>query len=368
MKRRAVARNLIAGVAVASLQSRAAPAKPVDVGMITAAGGLHLDMYFESLAAAEEIGAVFLSDPSEKSVALARKLLRDKLRGTYRDARAMLRNAPALAVVSMSPGSAPAAIGAALDAGCHVLSEKPGCLDSADFARVSAKARATNRHLLLALANRSDPAMIAARRLVAEGKIGRVFGVEACIVADQTRLRQPGYGDDWRAHQAQAGGGHLIWLGIHWIDLARFITGSAVQSVSAFTANVGKNPYDVEDSAVVTMQFDNGALGTLTSAYYLDRGYDAHVKVWGSQGWLLIDRRAGYELTLYSAGDAAPQVRRVQTPRLDGTVYTAFLRAVARACQGLAPPPLTGEESLAALQTVFACYRAAGTGRAQRVG
>ena len=54
--------------------------------------------------------------------------------------------------------------------------------------------------------------------------IARIDGVEAHLIADQTRLTRPAYHESWYAKKARDGGGHLIWLGIHWLDLARFLT------------------------------------------------------------------------------------------------------------------------------------------------
>ena len=173
----------------------------------------------------------------------------------------------------------------------------------------------------------STPVMVEAFRLVHEGKIGKVYGVEVHIIADQTRLTAPGYRNEWRAQKARAGGGHLIWLGIHWLDLAMWVTGLPVKAVTGFTANVGGQPLDVEDSAVVAMQFENGSLGTLTSGYYLDKGYHSHLKVWGSQGWLQVHKHTEIPLEWYSMLEPNPQVRRWEKPkRATGDVYPLFVR------------------------------------------
>jgi predicted dehydrogenase len=255
-----------------------------------------------------------------------------------------------------------------LDAGCHILAEKPACVRAEDFERLNRKAKESNRHLVLALANRVDPVMLEARRLVKEGKIGKIYGMELHLVADQTRLTRPEYHKNWRARKAQAGGGHLIWLGIHWLDLAMFLTGSQVRAVTGFTANVGGQPLDVEDSAVVAMRMENGAVGTLTSAYFLDKGYHSQLKIWGSQGWLHVQKHPAAPLEWYSTVDANPQVHRWEEPWNATTdVYPTFVRAVVRGCAGMEPMPLSGDDSLLALKAVFACYRAAATGRTQDV-
>ena len=362
MQRRSVTKALGAGLALSALGSGAERMRAV---MITEPGGLHLDMYFAALAAATEIESVAVCDAGGGSEALARRILGPKLSGFHRDLRPMLaKEKPLLAAISMEGVTSPPVIDAALDAGCHVLAEKPACVRLEDFERLAAKARARNRYLVLALANRVDPVMIEARRLLRDGEIGKVYGVEVRFVADQTRLTQPAYHKSWRAQKARAAGGHLMWLGIHWLDLAAFVTGSPVQSVAAFTANVGGQPLDVEDSAAVAMRFANGTLGTLTSGYYLDKGYDSELKVWGANGWLLIQKHRDVPLQWYSNG----RMHRLDsTVKPSGDVYAGFLRGVARACLGLQPPPLTTDESVAALKTVFACYRAAESGRSERV-
>ena len=85
----------------------------------------------------------------------------------------------------------------------------------------------------------------------------------------------------WFASRAQAGGGFLIWLGIHWLDLVPFISGDRIRQVCGFARNVGGQPIEVEDAAVLALQFDKGMVGTMHSGYYLDRGDHNHCKIWG---------------------------------------------------------------------------------------
>ena len=212
----------------------------IKAAVITEAGGAHLNHYFASLAQAEEVGSVVLCDRSRESEPLARKALGQKLATVYQDPAEMLRNEkPTLALVSMEAVNSPPAIDAALDAGCHVLAEKPACVRVEDFEKLNRKAKARNLYLLLALANRVDPIMLQVRGLIAEGKIGKVYGLEVHIIADQTRLTRPSYHASWVARKARAGGGQLIYEGIHWLDLTMYLAGSRVEAVTGFTANVG---------------------------------------------------------------------------------------------------------------------------------
>jgi len=343
-------------------------AKPCTVGVITHEGGAHLGHYFTSLAQAEEVTSVVLSDPSGNSVPDARKKLGEKLSDVYRDPAVLLQEAkPLMALITMEAVAAPPVIDAALDAGCHVFAEKPACIHVQDFAKLVEKANKHKRYLMLALANRLHPAIQEARRLVRAGEIGKIFGLEMHLIADQTRLTNVSYHKNWFAQKARAGGGHLIWLGIHWLDLATYVTGSKICAVSAFTANVGGKPIDIEDSAAVTMRFDNGTLGTHTSGYYLDRGYHEHIRIWGSAGWMELDLLASAPLRWCSTQrERASQVQQLEAPE-GPTGYPPFVRAAVRACAGLQPPPITADESLDALKNVFAAYESAESGRTQRV-
>src|SRR2546428_8560121 len=196
-------------------------------GVITEAGGAHLSNYFASLAQTEEVASVILCDRSGASEPLARQALGDKLTATYKDTGAMLRKEkPALALISMEAVHEPRAIDAALDAGCHVLAEKPGCVRVEDFEQLARKAMARGLHLALALANRVDPVFLKARRMIADGTIGTVYGLEVHIISDQTRLTLPAYHNSWVAQKARAGGGQLIYEGIHWLGLSVYLTGS----------------------------------------------------------------------------------------------------------------------------------------------
>lgn len=341
----------------------------IKVAVLTEAGGSHLDAYFTALAKCDEAGSVVLADASGASDELARDLLKEKWTGTYRDYRELLRSEkPQMALISLEAVNAPPVIDAALEAGCHVMAEKPACLRAEDFAPLARKAESKHLHLMLALANRISPSLVAARRLIEQGEIGKVFGIELHLIADQTRLTVPAYRQRWVAHKSRAGGGHLAWLGIHWLDLAMHLTGSRIVEVCGFTANVGGQPLDVEDSAAMALKFDNGTLGTLTSGYYIDKGYHSHLKIWGSQGYILLDPRGSpFQLSWETWKPGEGSKKQLYDGPVEPTGYTPFVDLAVRASAGLIDPPITPDESLYAVETIYACYAAAASGRTQRV-
>ncbi len=187
--------------------------------------------------------------------------------------------------------------------------------------------------------------------------------MEMHTIADQARLTKPAYHKSWTAQKSRAGGGHLIWLGIHWLDLAAYITNSKIIQVAGFTGNVGGQPIDTEDSAAIALKFANGTFGTLQSGYYIDRGKHLFLKVWGSHGWLELHHDRP-EAPLEWQINGGPVQRYPPTQQAG---YTPWVQHVVRVAMGMEAPVLTTEESLHALQVVFAGYKAAETGRTQTV-
>ena len=339
-----------------------------NVTVLTDAGGAHVGEYLKALAVSEEVESVIVADPSGSCEAAAKNTLGVKLKSFERDhAKALAAHHASLVLVTMEAVKAPPVIHAALEANCHVLAEKPSCVRGEDFEPLARLAEMKHRHLMLALANRMRGTVQAARKLIESGQIGKIYGCELHIIADQTRLKSPAYHKAWFADRTRAGGGHLIWLGIHWLDLIMHMTGSKIIEAAGFAGIVGGQPLKSEDSAAMALRFDNGTFGTITSGYYLDRGYHSHVKVWGSDGWLQLEPHGGEPLQR-SSTKAAPAAVKKYEGVPDAVSYTPLVKACVRASLDLQPPPLTGAESLHVLKTVFACYRAAETGQSQKIG
>jgi len=272
-----------------------------------------------------------------------------------------------MAMVTMEARIAPPVIDLALEAGCHVFAEKPACLRAEDLAPLAQKADSKHLHLMLALANRLNPELIAARKLIAEGAIGKIYGLEMHLVADQTRLTNKSYQAQWYTQKKRAGGGHLVWLGIHWLDLAQFVTGAEITEVTGFIANVGGQPVDIEDSAAATLRFNNGALGTMTSGYYLKRGYHSHIKIWGSEGWLHLEQMLDQPLHWVShKGDQAGKIQEWKGNR-QPRGYTPFVRACVEACANDTDPPINNADSLRAVKVVYSIYESAAGGKSVRI-
>lgn len=348
------------------------PEKTITVAVVTEKSGAHLSAYFSALRDTEECEAVVICDPSGTHFEAAKKVLGEKLSAVFKDLGSMLTNAmPEMALVSMEGISAPPVIDTLLDAGVHILAEKPACANLDDFEKLAKKAETNDLHLMLALANRITPAVEKARSLVRDGLLGDLYGASIHMVADQTRLKSDTYQASWYADRARAGGGILMWLGIHWLDLTTLISNESITAVAGFKGVVGGTPLRAEDSAAMALQFQNGAHGTMNAGYYTDKGYHSFIKLWGSDGWLEYQEHLGgrtaMPLKWYSNKDSQAGIVEYDGA-MDPKGYTPWVQRCVQACAGLKAAPMSGKDGLRVLRTIYTFYEATEQGEVKKIG
>ncbi len=170
---------------------------------------------------------------------------------------------------------------AALAAGKHVLCEKPMATTSADAEAMLAAAARHDRLLLVLHPWRHHPAVIAVRDAIVAGDLGRV-------------VRTHGYGvhadwgpSGWFTDPALAGGGALVDMGIHAIDTARFLLGEPEARRVAASIATSYGEYDVDDDAVVLIEWEGGARSVVESGWWQPHlgGHEADTEVYGSSGY-----------------------------------------------------------------------------------
>ncbi len=330
--------------------------------------GSHLSLYLKGLARCQGVSRVVLSDPSGKTFEEAGRLLKGRLGTTYRDHRLLLQQEqPLLAVVTLEAHNAPPVIEDTLKSNSHVLTEKPSCVRLEDFESLARLADSHGLHLMLSMATRVSLAVRKARSLVQNGFIGKPYSATMDWIADQTRLTRPEYQSSWLSFKNKAGGGKLLFHGIHYLDALQYLIGDRIVRVSAICENVGGQPIEVEDAAVVNFRCQKGLVGTLNTGYYLDRGYQNQIRVWGSKGWFHLDLPSGEPLKWYSTHAESPRGIQSFTYQDDPNLYKVILQESIDAALAVGAAPLTTRDSLQVLKVVFAAYRSAESETTQRV-
>jgi UDP-N-acetyl-2-amino-2-deoxyglucuronate dehydrogenase len=184
---------------------------------------------------------------------------------------------------------------AALEAGKHVVIEKPVdvTLEAAD--RLIEVQRATGRRVAVVSQHRFDAAMHVVHQALARGEFGRLTSGSA----DVRWWRSQSYYDSggWRGTWELDGGGVLINQAIHSIDLLQWLMGQVVE-VTAYTGLIAHERIEVEDTAVAILKFANGTLGTIVATTAAYPGLTTRIAVHGDRGSAIIDDD---ELTYFHA-------------------------------------------------------------------
>ncbi|MFI0815340.1 Gfo/Idh/MocA family protein [Streptomyces sp. NPDC021098] len=216
-----------------------------------------------------------------------------------------------------TPGDSHAEIAiAALEAGKHVLCEKPlanSVAEAEAMADAARRARARGQRAMVGFNYRRTPATAQARRMVAEGRIGVLRHVRVTYLQDW--LLDPEFPLVWRLRRELAGSGALGDLGAHIVDLAQYLAGERLVGVSALTetfvrerplvpdgpgAAAGRGAVTVDDAALFTGRLASGALASFeASRFAAGRKNSLRIELNGDHGSLAFDLERLNELSFH---------------------------------------------------------------------
>jgi predicted dehydrogenase len=246
-------------------------------------------------------------------------------------------------------------------AGKPVLCEKPLGRTVAEAEDMAAACRKAGVELGAAFMMRFQTQHQEAAKMIAAGRIGRPVQARA-----QLSCWYPPIKGAFRQDPAQGGGGALIDMGNHCIDLLEFFLGP-VKTVCCFI-NSTVHSYASEDSAVALLRFANGALGTVDTFFCIpDESCKNALELYGSEGSILATGTIGQgergEMAAYLSG--AGQGVKI-APGAKNT-YCAEVEAFSAALLTGMPNPLPAERGVRSQKIMAACYESARTGRAVAV-
>ncbi|MBK8136770.1 MAG: Gfo/Idh/MocA family oxidoreductase [Chloroflexi bacterium] len=214
---------------------------------------------------------------------------------------------------------------AAAKAGKHIFCEKPIAMNLQQAEEMLAAAQAAGIVHYLNHNYRRVPAVMLARQLIDEGRIGTIYHWRGAYL--QSWIMDPNFPLTWHLRKETAGAGPNIDLNSHSVDLARFLVGD-ISEVTAMTANfITERPLPgkgaatfsagsgeatemgkvtVEDAAFLVVRFANGALGSFdTSRFATGRKNHNTFEIYGSKGAILFDLERMNELQFFSEDDPA---------------------------------------------------------------
>ncbi len=252
---------------------------------------------------------------------------------------------------------------AAADAGKDILIEKPVGLTAKEAEEIAAYCEAKGVKMGVGFMMRFHAYHQAMKEIVQSGKIGEVVSARA-----QLTCWYPEMENCWRQDIKLSGGGAMMDMGVHCVDLIRYITGLEVVEAAGMSGNqVFK--YSVEDAGGVIMRLSNGAVAYVDANFNIpDAAAKCKIEFYGTKGSIFaqgtISQVEGGEIEVLCTGDALgydanqnrDEVAPLEVSVEFGNMYTKEIEAFGKAVAGEAPVAITAQDAIASQKVIEAAY------------
>ena len=254
--------------------------------------------HISSIIRHKEAEIIAIADPSiNRANELAKQFSISKV---YSSTEEILKNKNIDAVTIAVPNKFHADYSiAALNAGKHVMLDKPFALNINEAEAVVKAAKTNNKVLMVGMNQRFSPESQIIKSLVDAGKLGEIYHAKACW---RRRSGSPKFGT-WFCHKEESGGGAMLDIGVHMLDLTMYLMNnfkpfSVFGSVYTKICNRGKGEgswgksdkidpiFDVDDFATALIKFENGATISLDASWALHQPESdvCNVQLFGDEG------------------------------------------------------------------------------------
>ena len=263
---------------------------------------------------------------------------------------------------------------AALNAGKHVLCEKPMATSAEDCERMVRAAADNGRVLMIGQNQRLAAAHVKTRELIEQGAVGRLLTFTTAFRhgGPETWTVDPG-ANNWFFDKARAVMGAMADLGIHKTDLIQYLTGQKVVEVQAALSTLDKkysdgSPIGVDDNAICIYRLSGGAVGTMTASWTDYCGEDNSTVLFGTEGVMRIYEDPEHSIVLNRRDGTTEyfDVDRIQTN--DAQTKSGVIDMFVGHLLDPDKPYISGESVLWAMRAVFAALESSEKGCAVRIG
>ncbi|QBI19933.1 hypothetical protein ER308_10415 [Egibacter rhizosphaerae] len=248
----------------------------------------------------------------------------------------------------------------ALDAGRHVLCEKPLAPTLADARRIKEAAERSSAAFVMAFMRRYSPNVSAAKRAIEAGDIGRPLFA-------RSTTRGPGLPPEW-AWDPERSAGLIAEVNSHDLDSVRWFVGQEYVRVHA-VGRAAKRPDlaarypNFVDLIAATYEFDEGGIAQVDGACPADYAYDARLEVYGTEGALFVGDAREQGAALVVRSDAARSEPAQSWRTVFAAGYLGEDEHFVRVAAGIQEPGTTVDDGIRALEAALATNRSAELGR-----
>jgi predicted dehydrogenase len=308
-------------------------------------------------------------DRAEKNAAIYRKSVTGCNVECYADYREMLAKLrPDIVSVATESGKHKDIAVDCLDAGCHVICEKPMALSTHDADTMIAAAEKNSRKLAVCFQNRFNPPVQKLRSALETDRFGRILHgmVQIRWTRNDTYYAEAPWRGTW-----EQDGGTLMNQCTHGIDLLQWMLGEDAVRVQAQTRRFLRS-IEAEDFGAAIVEFKNGTIGIIEgTAVVYPENLNETLSVFGEKGTVVIGGLAVNKVETWRfadtaiVGDTEEKVLNLiekDPPTVYGFGHAAFFRDCIEAIEQNREPLVSGEKGKKALEIVLAIYRSQKTG------
>ena len=349
---------------------------PLSIGIL-GLGHLHPRAYMTLFGALPKTSVVAAADPEPTLLA---GFVKDfSVRG-YADWRELVAKEKIdLAMIFLPHADCPAAAAACAERGVNVVVEKPMAAGVEGVRLMIAAARRAGVILSTPYVWRYHPVALHMKKLIAEGITGRVVGCEGRCAAGRLSRYIDGHAG-WMLEKARSGGGPMFNLGVHWIDLYRWLLDDEVVEVIGKNIRINQQ-YDIEDNSFALLTFSHGTVLALDISYTVPDSYpygrDLYLALRGTSGVLSWSPSfEGVKERLFVCSDSGPHAHAdhqyedfdlPKEPGYGGIMGLRYLTELVESIRTGKPAVITGEDGLRAMEVVQAIYESAEGGRSVKL-
>jgi UDP-N-acetylglucosamine 3-dehydrogenase len=273
----------------------------------------------------------------------------------YTDFQEMLKNADVDAVSICTPNYLHASMTiAALEAGKHVLCEKPMATSREEAEKMVAAADKAGKKLMIAHNQRFVASHEKAKQLIESGAIGKIFSFRTAFGHSGPESWSVDGKDSWFFKKNEAFIGAMGDLGVHKADLLRYILGEEFVEVAAFIESGGKENSDVDDGATCILRTESGAIGTLAASWMYQKEDNSTV-IYGEKAILRLEEDPEYSLIIHhpSGETTKQQLGSIQTNESSGQTDSRVVYYFINSILNDIAPPITGKDAMKSLEIIL---------------
>ncbi|MBA9025906.1 MULTISPECIES: Gfo/Idh/MocA family protein [Bacillaceae] len=243
----------------------------------------------------------------------------------------------------------------ALNAGKHVLCEKPMATSKEEAEAMIRAAKTNGKTLMIAHNQRFVASHQTAKEIIDSGKLGKIYSFKTTFGHPGPEEWSADGADSWFFNKKQAFIGAMGDLGVHKSDLMRYLLGEFTE-VGAFIETSAKNNTEVDDNAICILRTKSGIIGTLTASWAYVTGGDNSTIIYGEKGNLRLEADPEYSLIEeYQDGKVIQhKLDKIQTNEEAGQTNSHVIDHFVDCILENKEPLITGEEGLKSLKIILA--------------